>query len=77
LPDLLSDAHFKSQYAKLFRRSRQTPDFIGHFENIERGWRSYFTEKAIVELVSARYHNDPMHFEYENIHQELLCRAVT
>lgn len=95
VPDWLADAHFKSQYAMLFRRGRPIPDFIGHFENIDRDWelltrkygvpplehknpttardwRSYYSDKALVELVAARYRNDLRHFEYENINQELL-----
>jgi hypothetical protein len=98
VPDWLADAHFKSQYAMLFRRGRQTTDFIGRFESIEqdwellirkygvpplehknptvmRDWRSYYTDKAVVEMVAARYQNDLLHFEYEDVHLELLRGA--
>jgi chondroitin 4-sulfotransferase 11 len=94
VPDWLADAHFKSQYAVLFRQGRPIPDFIGHFENIERDWelltrkygvpplehknptkmrdwRSYYADKAVVELVAARYRNDLLHFKYEGVFQEL------
>jgi hypothetical protein len=41
VPDWLADAHFKSQYAMLFRHGRQIPDFIGHFETIEEDWKLF------------------------------------
>lgn len=95
IPDWLADAHFKSQYAMLFRRGRQIPDFIGHFESIDRDWelltqkhgipplqhknaavvrdwRSYYSDKEMVELVAGRYRKDLLHFGYEDIYQQLL-----
>lgn len=46
IPDWIADAHFKSQYAMLFRHGRKIPDFIGHFETLEEDWK----------LLSDKYH---------------------
>ena len=67
IPDWIADAHFKSQYAMLFRRGHQIPDFIGHFENIDQDWE-WLTQKYKVPPLQhknattvrdwRRYYND-------------------
>ncbi len=38
IPDFISDGHFKSQYATLFRHGKRIPDYIGHFERLVEDW---------------------------------------
>ena len=40
IPDILADAHFRSQYSMLYKRRRRIPDFVGKFENLNEDWMS-------------------------------------
>lgn len=40
--------------------------------NATRDWRSYYTDKSVVEMVAARYRDDLRCFGYECAYQELL-----
>lgn len=50
VPDWLADAHFKSQYSMLYRGKRKIPDFIGHFETLDRDWATLTKQYGIPPL---------------------------
>jgi hypothetical protein len=50
IPDRLSDAHFKSQYAFLYKNNTKVPDYIGKFENLTDDWKPIAEKYGIAEL---------------------------
>jgi hypothetical protein len=50
IPDWIADAHFKSQSAMLCPSGQKIPDFIGHYESLDKDW----------ETLSTRYRFPPL-----------------
>ena len=50
IPDRISDAHFKSQYAFLYKGNRKIPDYIGKFEQLSHDWTTIADKYGVCSL---------------------------
>jgi hypothetical protein len=72
IPDFIG--HFENMEHDwgLFVRKYGLPPLEHKNPAAVRDWRSYYTDRNVVELVADRYRNDLLHLKYEDAYQELL-----